>query len=116
MIATTTSILKEIEKRHPESDFLFPADTAEGHLLSAESGKQLRVFRERELFDKFTPRLYAVLFKTLAGDMGISTEMRDRLQSHKRPGVSAKHYDRYDYLKDKREIIEEWEQRLLSLQ
>jgi len=48
--------------------------------------------------------------------MGISTEMRDRLQSHKRPGVSAKQYDRYDYLKDKREIIEEWEQRLLSLQ
>lgn len=114
--ATATGILEEMEKRYPESDFLFPADTAEGHLLSAEYGKQLRKFCERESFNKFTPRDIRRTFKTLAGDMGISTEMRDRLQNHKRPGVSAKHYDRYDYLKEKREIIEEWEQRLLSLQ
>jgi len=113
--ATATSILEEMEKRYPESDFLFPAETAEGHLLSAEYGKQLRKFCEREPFNKFTPRDIRRTFKTLAGDMGISTEMRDRLQNHKRPGVSAKHYDRYDYLKEKREIIEEWELRLLSL-
>lgn len=114
--ATATAILEEMEKRYPKSNFLFPADTAEGHLLSAEYGKQLRKFCEREPFNKFTPRDIRRTFKTLAGDMGISTEMRDRLQNHKRPGVSAKHYDRYDYLKEKREIIEEWEQRLLSLQ
>nr|DAY61496.1 MAG TPA: Integrase [Caudoviricetes sp.] len=113
--ATASSILEEMEKRYPESDFLFPAETAEGHLLSAEYGKQLRKFCEREPFNKFTPRDIRRTFKTLAGDMGISTEMRDRLQNHKRPGVSAKHYDRYDYLKEKREIIEEWELRLLSL-
>ncbi|EAB6210176.1 site-specific integrase [Salmonella enterica] len=113
--ATATSILEEMEKRYPDSDFLFPADTAEGHLLSAEYGKQLRKFCERAPFNKFTPRDIRRTFKTLAGDMGISTEMRDRLQNHKRPGVSAKHYDRYDYLKEKREIIEEWELRLLSL-
>lgn len=112
---TATSILEVMEKRYPESDFLFPADTADGHLLSAEYGKQLRKFCQREPFNKFTPRDIRRTFKTLAGDMGISTEMRDRLQNHKRPGVSAKHYDRYDYLKEKREIIEEWEQRLLSL-
>ncbi|MBD2786357.1 integrase [Xenorhabdus sp. DI] len=42
-------------------------------------------------------------------------EMRDRVQNQKRPGVSSKHYDRYDYLKEKREIIEQWENKLLSL-
>jgi hypothetical protein len=47
--------------------------------------------------------------------MGVSTEMRDRLQNHKRAGVSAKHYDRYDYIKEKREIISQWEEKLLSL-
>lgn len=47
--------------------------------------------------------------------MGISAEMRDRLQNHKRPGVSAKHYDKYDYLREKREIIEQWGKKLLAL-
>lgn len=112
---TATSILEEMEKRYPDSDFLFPADTSEGHLLSAEYSKQLRKFCEREPFDKFTPRDIRRTFKTLAGEMGVSTEMRDRLQNHKRPGVSAKHYDRYDYIREKREIIEQWENRLLSL-
>lgn len=112
---TATEVLKEMARRYPESDFIFPAETAEGHLLSAEYSKQLRKFCEREPFNKFTPRDIRRTFKTLAGDMGVSTEMRDRLQNHKRPGVSAKHYDRYDYLKEKREIIELWEKRLVSL-
>ncbi|PLP48889.1 recombinase, partial [Klebsiella variicola] len=86
-----------------------------GHLLSAEFSKQLRKFCEREPFNKFTPRDVRRTFKTLAGAMGVSTEMRDRLQNHKRAGVSAKHYDRYDYIKEKREIISQWEEKLLSL-
>lgn len=112
---SATQILHVMEKRYPKSDFLFPADTAEGHLLSAEFGKQVRKFCEREPFNKFTPRDVRRTFKTLAGAMGVSTEMRDRLQNHKRAGVSAKHYDRYDYIKEKREIISQWEEKLLSL-
>lgn len=112
---SATAILEEMSKRYPDSDFLFPAETSEGHLLSAEYSKQLRRFCEREPFNKFTPRDIRRTFKTLAGDMGISNEMRDRLQNHKRPGVSAKHYDRYDYLKEKREIINIWAIRLQSL-
>ncbi|MBS9427332.1 integrase [Photorhabdus hindustanensis] len=38
-----------------------------------------------------------------------------KLQNHKKPGVSTKHYDRYDYLKEKQEIIEQQEKRPLSL-
>lgn len=112
---SATAILEEMSQRYPDSDFLFPAETAEGHLLSAEYGKQLRKFCDREPFNKFTPRDIRRTFKTLAGDMGVSTEMRDRLQNHKRPGVSAKHYDRYDYIKEKREIIQLWENKLLLL-
>ena len=37
-------------------------------------------------------------FKTLAGDAGLSKEIRDRLQNHaKMSDISAKHYDRFDY-------------------
>ncbi|OTQ23081.1 integrase [Gilliamella apicola] len=47
--------------------------------------------------------------------MGISSEMRDRLQNHKIPGVSSKHYDRYDYWREKQNIILMWEEKLNSL-
>ncbi|RAW99269.1 MULTISPECIES: tyrosine-type recombinase/integrase [unclassified Photorhabdus] len=108
-------VLDRQEKQYPESSFLFPSNTKEGHLLPAEYAKQLRKFCSRNDFASFTPRDIRRTFKTLAGEMGISSEMRDRLQNHKKPGVSTKHYDRYDYLKEKKEIIELWESKLLSL-
>ena len=109
------SVLKEMEKRHPDHHYLFPAETREGHLLTSEFAKQINKFCKLTGFNKFTPRDIRRTFKTLAGDMGVSSEMRDRLQNHKKPGVSSKHYDRYDYLREKREIIEQWEARLKSL-
>ncbi|WP_243677238.1 tyrosine-type recombinase/integrase [Sodalis glossinidius] len=112
---SATEILKRQREKYPDVMFLFPGNTKEGHLLSAEYSKQLRKFCKLTGFNKFTPRDIRRTFKTLAGDMGISAEMRDRLQNHKRPGVSAKHYDRYDYLREKREIIEQWEKKLLAL-
>lgn len=112
---SATQILETQEQRYPDTPFLFPGDTKEGHLLSAEYCKQIRKFCRLTNFSQFTPRDIRRTFKTLAGDMGISAEMRDRIQNHKRPGVSAKHYDRYDYLREKREIIEQWEKKLLDL-
>lgn len=109
------NILEEQEKLYPKSEFIFPAATKEGYLLSAEFSKQLRKFCKKTDFSAFTPRDIRRTFKTLAGDMGISSEMRDIVQNHKRPGVSRKHYDRYDYLKEKREIIASWEEKLKSL-
>ncbi|AWC94711.1 integrase [Morganella morganii] len=41
--------------------------------------------------------------------MGSSSEMRDRLQNHRKPSVSSKYYERYDYLMKRREIISYWE-------
>ncbi|MBD2814385.1 recombinase, partial [Xenorhabdus sp. Flor] len=112
---SATEILECQAKQYPDSEFLFPGNTKEGHLLTAEYAKQIRKFCGRYDFEKFTPRDIRRTFKTLAGEMGISSEMRDRLQNHKKPGVSTKHYDRYDYLKEKREIITQWESKLLSL-
>jgi integrase len=60
-------------------------------------------------FDFFTPRDLRRTWKTLAGDAGISKEMRDRLQNHaKKSDVSARHYDRYDYLSEKRAAMLQW--------
>lgn len=57
----------------------------------------------------FTPRDLRRTWKTLAGAAGISKEMRDRLQNHARSDVSSRHYDRYDYLVEKRAAMKVWE-------
>ncbi len=46
------------------------------------------------------------------GKAGISKELRDRIQGHAMTDVSSKHYDRYDYLKEKRSGMAIWNDEL----
>ena len=46
--------------------------------------------------------------KTRMGELGIAKDVRDRLQNHAAMNVSAKHYDRYDYMAEKRAAAERW--------
>lgn len=57
--------------------------------------------REPGLFDYFSPRDLRRTAKTFMGRLGVSKEIRDRIQNHARTDVSSKHYDRYDYLSEK---------------
>jgi len=60
-------------------------------------------------FPPFNARDLRRTWKTLAGEAGISKEMRDKLQNHAQRGdVSSRHYDRYDYLVEKRAAMEKW--------
>ena len=65
-------------------------------------------------FKKFTPRDLRTTFKTLAGSLGISKEIRDRIQHHALNDVASKHYDFYDYLEEKKEALEKWERALIE--
>jgi integrase len=56
----------------------------------------------------FSPRDMRRTCKTLMGKAGISKEYRDLLQQHSKSDVSSVHYDRYDYMKEKREAMDEW--------
>lgn len=47
-------------------------------------------------------------WKTRAGEIGISKLHRDLVQNHTLNDVSTRHYDRYDYLTEKREALEKW--------
>jgi len=115
LCASTLSILTELKNFYGNDSFLFPAQTNGGHLFSSEFAKQIKKFCDRTGFKKFTSRDIRRTFKTFAGEMGISAELRDKVQNHKKPGVSTKHYDRYDYLKEKHDVIALWENKLLSL-
>ena len=59
--------------------------------------------RETELFDRFIAKDLRRTAKTVMGRLGISKEIRDRLQNHAATDVSSKHYDRYDYLAEKKQ-------------
>lgn len=56
----------------------------------------------------FSPRDLRRTWKTLAGQAGVSKEVRDALQCHARHDVSSRHYDRYDGLREKREGMAAW--------
>ena len=56
----------------------------------------------------FTLRDIRRTCKTLMGVAGISKEIRDRIQGHAFSDVSSKHYDRYDYFKEKKTALSVW--------
>lgn len=68
-----------------------------------------------EVFKKFTPRDFRRTCKTRMGELGISKEIRDRIHNHALDDVSSKHYDRYDYLPEKREAMGKWSQYLQQI-
>jgi integrase len=56
----------------------------------------------------FTARDFRRTWKTLTGAAGLSKDIRDRLQNHARQDVSSRHYDRYEYLQEKRAAMATW--------
>lgn len=56
--------------------------------------------------EPFTTRDIRRTWKTLAGVAGVNKTDRDRVQNHSNGDVSSKHYDRYDYLPEKRMALE----------
>ena len=43
--------------------------------------------------------------------LGISSDVRAQIQSHGLGGIQARHYDRHDYLPEKRSALDQWAQR-----
>lgn len=46
--------------------------------------------------------------KTIMARSGIPKEMRDRVHNHALNDIATKHYDRHDYLEEKRLVMEQW--------
>ncbi len=63
---------------------------------------------KREPFKLFTGRDMRRTWKSLAGHVGLSKEIRDRIQGHAFVDVASQHYDRYDYWPEKRAAMEKW--------
>ncbi|TOH51721.1 integrase, partial [Vibrio parahaemolyticus] len=115
IIPLTDSALVVLKKQqfNNESEFIFPHRFNSGEHIRLDSLSQ-GIARYRESTPEikpFTPRDLRRTCKTLMGEAGISKSLRDRLQNHALNDVSSKHYDRYEYLPEKRRALEVWEQK-----
>lgn len=71
--------------------------------------------RGRGLIPTVTNRDLRRTWKTLAGKAGLSKDIRDRLQNHSMQDVASRHYDRWDYMPEKREAMKIWNDFLTKL-
>lgn len=100
-------ILEEIGPN--EQGIFFPKLTNERDFVSWHLMKDIvRRYCLRTGAAWFSARDLRRTWKTLAGSAGISKDDRDRLQNHRKGDVSSRHYDRYEYLKEKRAAMEVW--------
>jgi integrase len=90
---------------------LFPHRDRDGRLMTISGPEQLikHYLRDNPTVAYFTPRDLRRTWKTLSGAAGITKEIRDRLQNHAKSDISSRHYDRYDYLAEKRSAMTVWE-------
>jgi integrase len=65
--------------------------------------------RDQGLIPHATNRDLRRTWKTLAGKAGVSKEIRDRIQNHALRDVSSRHYDRWNYMREKREAMDIWD-------
>ncbi|TCN87870.1 tyrosine-type recombinase/integrase [Shewanella fodinae] len=112
---TALAILEQLhQQRDPLNPYIFPHrfNTAE-HLRMDSLTQGIGRYRAaKPAFKVFVARDLRRTCKTLMGALGISKDIRDRLQNHALNDVSSKHYDRYSYLPEKRRALEAWEAKL----
>lgn len=108
-------ILMSIRVLDPESPWLFPA--RQGTMADRPWGKSklphiIRTYYKLANMTPWVPRDLRRTAKTLMGELGISKFDRDRIQNHAISDVSGQHYDRYEYLDEKRKGLNLWCARL----
>ncbi|WP_024602773.1 site-specific integrase [Pseudoalteromonas sp. TB41] len=112
---TTIPVIQELMQQSGKAGQMFPHrdnPTATAHV----STLRMAILRwcEKNKVPNFNPRDLRRTCKTLMGKAGIDKINRDILQQHNKFDVSSVHYDRYDYMKEKRQSIEVWEKFLLK--
>lgn len=110
---TALDILKNIRTSTTESSFIFPQKGGLKPFRTDSLAQAIGYYREQfPDFPYFVARDIRRTCKTLMGELGISKELRDRIQNHAFQDVSSKHYDRYNYLDEKRNALNAWQDRL----
>lgn len=96
--------------------WLFPSrDKAElPHLTDGGVSHALRRLMVDTKMKPFQMRDLRRTWKTRTGEIGIDRFVRDLLQQHARGDTGSKHYDRFEYLPQKRDAMRKWSAWLAS--
>ncbi len=79
-------------------------------LLVTEIAKAMKKAGELER-GPFSMRDLRRTAETHMAALGISSDVRAQIQSHGLGGIQARHYDRHDYMPEKRAALEKWSRR-----
>lgn len=80
-----------------------------------EIAKAMREAKPAEAREEFQLRDLRRTCETMMAALGVSSDVRAQLQSHGLGGVQQRHYDRHDYMVEKRAALEKWARHLASL-
>jgi len=86
-------------------DALRPLSADTARKIFSELGATLS---QKGLTRYFTWRTMRATIETHLAELGVDEQRRAWLLSHGRSGVQAKHYDRYSYVREKREDLAKW--------
>lgn len=106
--------------RDKKTNYLFESEVKPGALLGSEvisnHTRELvqKLLQKGDLQSSFTQRDLRRTVETILASEKISGDVRAQLQSHGLSGVQIRHYDRHDYLQEKRHALEVWRKVLIE--
>lgn len=108
-----SSIVSALIKRakEKETNYLFPSSSNTPIHVSMP-GPRVTEISKAIGGDPFDLRDMRRTCETMLASLGISKDIRAQLLSHGISGVQAQHYDRHEYLKEKRGALIKWERYL----
>lgn len=102
-------LITELALMRNEAGHLWPhRDYSDQHAHISTLRMSLQRWCKKHKMPIFSPRDFRRTCKTVMGEAGVSKEHRDRLQQHNKSDVSSIHYDRYNYINEKREAMDTW--------
>lgn len=92
-----------------KAGWLFPNERRDGaHMPDGSVLVTCKRYAAAKRLKPFNGRDLRRTWKTLAGEAGLTKVDRDLLQNHTESDVSSRHYDKYSYLREKREAVAKW--------
>jgi integrase len=119
MIKSVNELITSIFKSHRKGDYVFSTNGVTAIKLETVSIAVKKILdsmiENRETAYPFQLRDVRRTCETMFAAEGISKEVRAQLQSHGLGGVQDRHYDRHDYMSERRDVLEILEKRLALL-
>jgi integrase len=112
--AIVESLIKRSQGR--DTALLFPSKNNKTPIHDSQPGPRVTEIAAAMGGDQFDLRDIRRTVETMLASLGVSLDIRAQLLSHGISGVQSKHYDKYDYMKEKRAILIRWECFLTKLQ